>query len=469
MRRAFRSVACAVGLWAVLCAPALAGPANGQLAAVADGRVMVLNPDGSSLRVLPVVEPQITELAWSPDGNRLALVHGGRISVYEFATARLVGITAGTADANVGWSADGTRIGFRRGLFTYVVPSTGGTPQLHSFVLAPDTTQIAWQPDLAGIVSVIAGALLPPGGQPVIGAPAFSPDGSRIAFANARGLATIPAAGGEPVAVAPAPAESPRWAPDGSALAYPAAGELRVVALGDRPRTVPLAARVTAVDWQPCVDGVTVSCRQLPAPQCGALTATTTTEADVPVDLPGPPCSDPSARPLSVLVVKAPDHGTLAGWRYTPAAGFAGQDTLTYRVTNGVSESELIRVSILVARRSLPAPRPATGTVVPVAQAPFLTARTTPRLDRRRRTLVRLSCDQPCSMTVRLEARLRASKRVLTGPSVKRSLRARAELAVRLRLPTKPRGTLRSIWITGRVRNAAGDVRAVRLPVRLPR
>ena len=469
MRRAFRSLACAVGLWAVLCAHALAGPANGQLAAVADGRLVVLNPDGSSLRALPVTERQITELAWSPDGNRLALVHGGRISVYEFATGRLVGITAGTADANLGWSADGMRIGFRRGLFTYIVPSTGGTPQLHSLVLEPDTTQIAWLPDLAGIARVIAGALLPPGAPVVIGAPAYSPDGSRLAFAHPGGLATIPAAGGEPVAVAPAPAESPRWAPDGSELAYPAAGELRIVALGGRPRTVPLAGRVTAVDWQPCVGGVSISCRLLPPPRCSALTATATTEVDVPVDLPGPPCTDPSSRPLSVLVVKAPDHGTLAGLRYTPAAGFAGQDTMTYRVTNGASESELIRVSILVTRRPQPAPRPVAGTVVPVAQAPFLTARATPRMDRRRRTLVRLSCDQACSMTVRLEARLRASKRVLKGTAVKRSLGARTVATVRLRLPTKPRGTLRTVWITGRVRNAAGDVRTVRLPVRLPR
>ena len=77
-------------------------------------------------------------------------------------------------------------------------------------------------------------------------------------------------------------------------------------------------------------------------------------------------------------MVKAPDHGTLAGWRYTPAAGFAGQDTMSYRVTNGVSESELIRVSISSSRAVPPAPRPVTGTAVPVAQAPFLTARATP-------------------------------------------------------------------------------------------
>ena len=104
---------------------------------------------------------------------------------------------------------------------------------------------------------------------------------------------------------------------------------------------------------------------------------------------------------------------------------------MTYRVSNGVAESELIRVSIFVTRRPAPAPRPvATPPPPPVAQAPFLTARATPRLDRRRRTLVRLSCDQTCSLTVRLEARLRSSKRTLKGTAVKRSI-ARAHGAGR--------------------------------------
>ena len=170
-----------------------------------------------------------------------------------------------------------------------------------------------------------------------------------------------------------------------------------------------------------------------------------------------------------MLVVEAPDHGTLAGLRYTPAAGFAGQDAMIYRVTNGASESELIRVSILVTRRPQPRAAASRGDRRAGAPAPFLTARATPRMDRRRRTLVRLSCDQACSMTVRLEARLRASKRVLKGTAVKRSLGARTVATVRLRLPTKPRGTRETVWITGRVRNAAGDVRTVRLPVRLPR
>ena len=476
MRRTIRSFACAVGLWAALCAPAVAAPANGQLAAVLDDRLVALNPDGSALRPLAVTEPQITELAWAPDGNRLAIVHSGRISVLEFVTGRLVGVSAGPGDANPGWSADGTRIGFRRGLATFTVPAAGGAPpQLHSFVLAPETTQIAWRPDLGGLTSVIGGLLALPGVLPppvVAGAPAYAPDGSRIAFANAGGVSTIPAAGGDAVAVTSAAGESPRWSPDGAELVYLAGGQLRTVALagGAEPQTVPVAGRATAADWQPCVAGVTLSCRSVPPPRCSALTATATTEVDVAVELPAAACSDPSGRPLSIVVVRAPEHGTLAGWRYTPAAGFSGQDSLTYRVSNGATESELVRITILVTRRPpAPASRPVATPPPPVARAPFLTARATPRLDRRRRVLVRLSCDQDCSLTVRLEGRLRSSKRTFHGTQLKRSIGARRVLTVRLRLPSKPRGQLRTVWITGRVRNAAGQARAVRLPVRRPR
>src|SRR3954454_6065847 len=128
MRRAIRLFACLVGLSAMLCAPAVAAPANGQLAAVADGRLVVLNPDGSGLRTLPVSDAQsITELAWSPGGNRLGFVKGGDIGVLELATGRVVSVTSGADDdANLGWSSDGSKIGFRRGLLTMTVPAAGG-------------------------------------------------------------------------------------------------------------------------------------------------------------------------------------------------------------------------------------------------------------------------------------------------------------------------------------------------------
>ena len=470
MRRAIRLFACLVGLSAMLCAPAVAAPANGQLAAVADDRLVALNPDGSGLRTLPVPDPQsITELAWSPGGNRLAFVKAGDISVLELATGRVLSLTTEGTDANIGWSSDGTQIGFRRGPVTMTVPAAGGDALPYGLALLEGITQIAWKPNLQGLAMVVDDLLLVPLFKTpplVIGAPAWSPDGATIAFAKLDGLATIAAAGGDSAPVTTGSVGPPRWAPDSRALVYSAGTELRTVALdGGAPQVVLSAPAVGAADWQHCTD-VTATCVSVAPPHCSATAATATTQADQPVDLPAAPCTDPAGRALSIVVVKPPEHGSLTGLRYTPAAGFTGQDTATYRVSNGVAESESVRATIFVLPR--PVVLPAAKPPVAVRRAPFLSARATPRLGARRRTLAQLSCDQDCSLVVRLTARLR-SRRTLNGPRLRRSLAAGHVLSLHLRLPAKPRGTVKTVWITGRVRNAAGDVRTVKLPVRLPR
>lgn len=471
MRRAIRALACALGLVAACCAPASAAPSNGQLAAVVDGRLVALNPDGSGLRTLPVTETAITELAFSPDGNRLAFVHGGRISLLDLATGRLTGLTSGPTDANPAWAPDGSRLAFRRGIFPRTVAASGGVePVEHPLgLLHPLTTNIGWAPDLTRAAVVIDGTLALASAE-VLGAPAWAPDDTRIAFANSRGLFTVAAAGGTPELVTAAPAVAPRWSPDSTTLVYGAGAHLRAVgAAGAAPRNLLSAmSEVRAVDWQPCTPGVTVSCVSARPPVCSAAAATVTTQSDQAVELPAPPCSDPAERALTPVLVRAPERGSLAGWRYTPAPGFTGTDTLTYRMSNGITESDLVRVTIFVVPRPAPAPA-APRTTAPPRGAPFLTARAVPRLSHRRRAVVRLRCDQACSLAVRLTARLREPKRTLTGPLARRTLATGEELTLRLRLPRKPRGALRSVWITGRVSNAAGDVRTVKLPVRRPR
>jgi Big-like domain-containing protein/WD40 repeat protein len=385
-------------------------------------------------------------------------------------TGRVLTVTSGAVDRNIGWSADGTTIGFRRELFTYRVPATGGEPRRDAAGLAPGTTAIAWAPDLKGFAAVIgdrlvlSGLELPPA---VTGAPAWAPDNSAIAFAGPNGLSTIPAALGPVTPVTGGPAGPPRWSPDSRSLLYSTGGELRTIAAaGEEPRTVLAAERVGAADWQPCTAGFTASCESVSPPRCDATAGTATTQADQPVDLPPPPCTDPAGRALTLVVVKGPDHGALSGLRYTPAPGYMGQDTVSLRVNNGVSDSETFRITVFIVPR--PAPVPTSKPPVLVQSAPFLSARVTPRLDRKRRTLVKLSCDQDCSLTVRLTARLR-SKRTLNGPQLHRTVAAQRVLSLRLRLPSKPRGTIKTVWITGRVRNAAGDIRSVKVPVRLPR
>ena len=302
----------------------------------------------------------------------------------------------------------------------------------------------------------------------VLGAPAWSPDGAAIAFAGGDGLAGISVSAARSSPVTPgADLQAPRWSPDSRSLVYSAQTELRTVTLAERqPQVVLAAGRIGAADWQPCTPDLTASCVSVSPPRCGTTAATATTQVDQPVELPPAPCSDPAGRPLSLVVVKPPEHGTLAGLRYTPAAGYTGQDTVIYRVNNGVADSESVRVTIFVVSRpaSSAVPKPP----VVVRRAPFLSARATPRLDSRRRAVAQLSCDQDCTIVVRLTARL-VSKRKLNGPQLKRSATAGRVLSLRLRLPTKPRGKVKTVWITGRVRNTAGDVRTVRLPVRLPR
>ena len=106
MRRACRALVCVVIVLAALCAPADAATTNGQLAAVADGRLLTFNADGSGLRSYPVADAaQITELAFSPGGNRLAFVKAGELSVLDLASGRVLTLTTGERDAQPGLGA----------------------------------------------------------------------------------------------------------------------------------------------------------------------------------------------------------------------------------------------------------------------------------------------------------------------------------------------------------------------------
>ena len=132
---------------------------------------------------------------------------------------------------------------------------------------------------------------------------------------------------------------------------------------------------------------------------------------------------------------------------------------MSYRVSNGASDSEL---DPGLDPRHAPAGAGAAAGRHPAAGGAGAVpdGAGDPRLDRRRRALVRLSCDQACTLhgaSGSPPARLQAHAQGHAGRTA-RSPPA-GLLGVRLRLPAKPRGTLRTVWITGRVRNAAGDVR----------
>ena len=109
-------------------------------------------PTAAGCARCPCATPeQITELAWSPGGNRLAFVKAGG---YRRPRARHRADPerhrAGGGDANPGWSADGTKIGFRRGLLLMTVLAAGGAPPraVRARAAGRAPAQIAWAPNL---------------------------------------------------------------------------------------------------------------------------------------------------------------------------------------------------------------------------------------------------------------------------------------------------------------------------------
>jgi Bacterial Ig domain/WD40-like Beta Propeller Repeat len=467
MTKALGALACAAALWAAAVTTAVAAPANGQLAATAGDRLVSLNPDGSGLRTLWTAPAGAAVLrpAWSPDGNRIALAAGGRITVYDLASGTARALTDGTQDADAAWNGD--RIAFRRGLALMSVRADGtdlrvdlplvlGTLRIG---LAPDGQRLAYVAGSALHVIGLDGLVDQLVSSSVRGAPAWSPDSARIAFSTGAAqivALTPPEPATTPLSPPGGVDSAPAWAPDGSQVVY----------MREQPATLRIGSRTVIAGalgdpaWQPCTPGVTVSCVSVAAPTCAAP-ASATTQSGQPIDLPAPVCTDPAGRALTVRVVEGPAHGTLAGTRYTPAAGFSGQDAVAYRASNGVLDSNVVRQALFVVPRNL-------GSVLvtqPAPRAPFLNARAVPRLDRRGRTTLRAGCDRDCRVSLHLTAR---AGKTFNSKTLKRSLTAGRVVALKFSLRHRPRRRVRIAWIVGTV-SGAGHMRKVKLPVTPPR
>ncbi len=83
------------------------------------------------------------------------------------------------------------------------------------------------------------------------------------------------------------------------------------------------------------------------------------TPIDTPLNVAAPGVlgndDNPSAAPLSAVLVDAPDHGALAlqsggSFSYTPAAGYLGADSFTYRANNG-QNSNVATVTLTITPR----------------------------------------------------------------------------------------------------------------------
>jgi hypothetical protein len=347
-----------------------------------DGRTVVA-PDGVKRG----------DVAWSPDGTQLA--YSLRCSGPLSPSAKDCGI--GIADVASGaehellsggkplqatqptWSPDGTRIAFAR--VVYGAPCPGSCPlpaDIHSIALDGSglrrlTTAGHWASD-----------------------PAWSPDGDRIAFVrfdffspegvteNDREIYVVRADGtglkrltddGECVVGSPCRADdtdtAPAWSPDGRRIAF----------VSDRGEPIgPHGLPVTQQVWEMRADGTSArrltstptaktstTWRSLPylqdaaVPDCRDLAVSTQQDTALRIVL---DCQDDNGDVLALRVLDAPARGSLASpggdgsVRYTPAAGYVGEDAFTYTASDGAAEAPPARVTITVAAPPPPAPTP---------------------------------------------------------------------------------------------------------------
>jgi len=227
--------------------------------------------------------------AFSRDGNQVAFVLRGTENCGIYTTMvggeRSLRLTSDCNDSFPTWSPDGRRVAFYRfwdggGIAFYVVPALGGTEhRLHRVAFKPWSSGLSWSPDGSSLafpgaqenesgtwISLLSLAdsstrrLTSPSGQDADYSPAFSPDGSRVAFVRGtlagvvQDLYVVPTRGGEPKRLNSDRTwikGSPTWTPDGRDIVFSSArgglaGLWRVSASGGTPRPIPGAGVVAS-------------------------------------------------------------------------------------------------------------------------------------------------------------------------------------------------------------------------------
>lgn len=245
-------------------APAATGATVG-----AGGSLQIVGEDGSAWLLDPstgVLAPVVaassaeytSEVAWSPDGTRLALARftdtgeqGLYLAEVGADAVRLIAEDGGAPT----WSPDGNRIAyvsydpFAGGAALYVVDAEGGEPER----LATAADRPAWSPDGTRIAYLTASQAADPLGA-------------------AESLRVINLDGGAPTTLAEAAPFGlpPRWSPDGRTIAYVGGDlmspEVRLVSAdGGEPQELeaPASGRIAEAAWSP--DGTTLAVTWDPA------------------------------------------------------------------------------------------------------------------------------------------------------------------------------------------------------------
>jgi TolB protein len=147
--------------------------------------IFVMAAEGEKMeRIAPGISPR-----WSPDGQRLLFVDGGRLlSIKADGTESTLLFESPTYVADYSWSPDGNRVLFESESSIYVADAEGG-----------ELRKVAY-----------------PGGNPT-----WPPDGKSILFVSPRGLMKMEIEAMKEMEMAPpGRLEDPQWSPDGFMIAY---------------------------------------------------------------------------------------------------------------------------------------------------------------------------------------------------------------------------------------------------------
>ncbi len=225
--------------------------------------------------------------AFSPDGNHVAFAVGGKGNSGIYTTVaggeKSLRLTTNSGDCCPRWSPDGRQVAFSRhtdqGVAIYVIPAFGGTEhRLYSGPVGSFPRILDWSPDgkvlafseshadkthawiaLLSLADFTTRPLTSPSAQELDFGPAFSPDGSTVAFVRAivagvvEDLYVAPAAGGAPKRLTFDNRFIPgiSWTPDGRDIVFSSirgrlASLWRISASGGPPRPI---AGVSTGSW----------------------------------------------------------------------------------------------------------------------------------------------------------------------------------------------------------------------------